>query len=141
MFKKLVSGLLITTIITQIVGCYSYQEITKDEFLYAEYYEDLQIKTKNQLIYRFNEGDYIIREDTLLGNGKIVNNLTKKRDFVEFKGGIYFEDIESFYFDRFDTANTILSIGIVAGLLALIISNIKGPTLKGLGDNHGNEIL
>jgi len=52
MYIKIISGLLITALLTQIVGCYSYQEITKDEFIKAEDHLDLQVKTKKMVLIK-----------------------------------------------------------------------------------------
>ena len=125
MYVKIISGLLITALLTQFVGCYSYQEITKDEFIKAEDHVDLQIRTKDQQIYEFDEGDYIVEADSIYGSGKFVNRKNRKTKFNDFSGSIYLEDIESFKFDRFNALVTILGVAVIAGIIAWMASSVK----------------
>jgi len=125
MYIKIISGLLITVLLTQIVGCYSYQEITKDEFIKAEDHLDLQVKTKNQQIYEFDEGDYTVKEDSIYGSGKFVIRKNIKTKTKDFTGSIYLEDIESFKFDRFNALVTILGIAVFAGIIAWMASGVR----------------
>lgn len=124
MYIKIISGLLITALLTQFVGCYSYQEITKDEFIKAEDHVDLQIRTKDQQIYEFDEGDYIVEADSIYGSGKFVNRKNRKTKFKDFSGSIYLEDIESFKFDRFNALFTILGIAAIVRIIAWSALNI-----------------
>ena len=124
MNKKIVSAFLINAILIQIVGCYSYQEITRDEFLNTKENEDLRVTTKNQTSYEFNSEDYIVKNDSIYGNGKIVNTKLKKRYYKDFEGSIYLDDIKSFQFDSFDTISTIIVIAVSVGFIALGLSNV-----------------
>jgi hypothetical protein len=124
MYIKIISSLLITALLTQIVGCYSYQEVTKDEFIKAEEHVDLQVKTKYQYFYEFDEGDYIVKEDSLYGSGKFINRKNRNPETIDFTGSIYLADIESFKFDRFDVLSFIIGIAVFAGIIALMASNI-----------------
>jgi len=129
--KKLISSLLIAVILTQIVGCYSYQEITKDEFIRAEDYVDLQVITKNNHTYKFDGGDYIVKEDSISGSGKIVTPMLKRRDYKDFNGSIYLGDIESLKFDSFNVLITIIGIAATAGIILWISSGVSvGVPLK-----------
>lgn len=125
--RKLIIWLTIFSVMN-LIGCYSYQEVTKDEFIKAEEHVDLQIMTKNQYIYKFDEGDYTIKEDSLYGMGKFVNRKNIKTKFKDFTGSIYLEDIETFKFDKFSTLITIIGIATIAAIIAIIaigISNIN----------------
>jgi len=93
--KKLTITITILSFLN-LIGCYSYQEITKDEFTEAEEYLDLQVITKDQYIYEFDEGNYIVQEDSINGSGKFVNKKLIKARFKDFNGSIYLEDIETF---------------------------------------------
>jgi len=124
MNKKIVSVFLINAILIQIVGCYSYQEITKEEFLKAKENEDLRATTKNQTSYEFDSEDYIVKNDSIYGNGKIVNTKIKKRYYYDFEGSIYLEDIKSFQFDSFDIISTIIVVAVSVGFIALGLSNV-----------------
>jgi hypothetical protein len=139
MCKKIISSLLISTIITQIVGCYSYQEITKDEFMQADEYLDLQVITKNQHIYEFDEGKYIVKEDSISGTGKSVNRKYTKAVIKDFTGSIYLGDVESLKFDRFNTLITIIGIAALAGIIILILTNIE-PSLGSGGSGSGSSL-
>ena len=124
MNKKIVSAFLINAILIQIVGCYSYQEITKEDFLNVKEQENLRVTTKNQNSYEFDSEDYIVKNDSIYGNGKIVNTKLKKRYYKDFEGSIYLDDIKSFQFDSFDTISTIIVIAVSVGFIALGLSNV-----------------
>ena len=134
MYKKLISSILAFALLTQIVGCYSYQEITKEEFSQAEEYLDLQVKTKNQYIYEFYENDYTVKEDSIYGSGR---NIFKPGSWdwdEDFTGSIPLKDIESFKFDRFNTGNTLGVITVIAffgGIIALVVSGISSAGFGG----------
>ena len=132
--------MLIAVILTQIVGCYSYQEITKDEFIRAEDYVDLQVITKNNHTYKFDGGDYIVKEDSIYGSGKFVNRKPRKTVFKDFTGSIYLGDIESLKFDSFNVLITIIGIASIAGIIALVFQN-AGPSLKGWGTSGSGNAL
>ena len=127
MYKKLISILLAFTLLTQIVGCYSYQEITKEEFIQAEEYSDLRVRTTDQNWYEFYENDYTVKEDSIYGSGRLI--LKTGIEFNEdFTGSISLKEIESLKIDRFNTGNTlgvIASIAFVVGIIALIVSGLS----------------
>ena len=116
--RKIIIWLTIFSVMN-LIGCYSYQEITKDEFTKAEVYLDLQVVTKNQHIYEFDEGDYTVQKDSIYGSGKLINKKTINAKFREFTGSIYLEDIETFKFDKYNTVLTVLVIGCGVGLFIL----------------------
>ena len=118
MYKKLISSILTFTLLTQIAGCYSFQEITKEEFVQTEEYLDLQVLTKNQYIYKFDEGSYTVMEDSIYGSGKTKLKNSNKR-FEDYTGSVYLEDIESFEFDKFNSVITVLVIAAGVGLTVL----------------------
>ena len=130
MSKKLISSILAFAMLTQIVSCYSYQEITKEEFVQTEEYSDLRVRTKDQNWYEFYENDYTVKEDSIYGSGRKIFKVGSKFD-EDFTGSIPLKEIESFKFDRFDTIVTIFAIAIPVGLIAFIayeIANFKiGP--------------
>ena len=141
MYKKIISGLLILSICIQITGCYSYHTITRDELVNAQEYKDLQVVTKNKYIYEFDEENYTVNNDSIYGSGRYFDSKVEKAKYKDFTGSIYTQDIEKLKFDEFDVPITILSVTVVVGLIALIVSNIK-PSLSGFGGSgNGNEIL
>jgi len=130
--KKIISSILVFALLTQVVGCYSYQEITKEEFSQAEEYLDLQVRTKNQGIYEFDEGDYTVKEDSINGSGRIIFRPGNKFG-EDFTGSISLDDIESMKIDKFDTVLTILMSAIGVGAIVLIgvwISNMTMNPMK-----------
>ena len=127
-YKKLISSLLVVALLTQIVGCYSYQEITKEEFVQTEEYSDLRVRTKDQNWYEFYENDYTVKEDSIYGSGRKIFKVGSKFD-EDFTGSISIDDIESFKFDRIDIVLTIWVSATVVGLIVFIadiIANL-GP--------------
>ena len=122
MYKRYISSILIVALLN-LAGCYSYQEITKEEFLNAKENEDLRVTTKNQNTYEFDSEDYIVRNDSIYGNGKVVNIKLKKRYYKDFKGSIYLGDVESFQFDNFDVISTIVVVAVTVGFLSLGFRN------------------
>jgi hypothetical protein len=130
-YKKLISSLLVVALLTQIVGCYSYQEITKEEFLQTEEYSDLRVRTKDQNWYEFYKKEYTVKEDSIYGSGRKIFKPGSKFG-EDYTGSISLEEIESFKFDKFDLMGTVIFIAIGVGILALIASSIKfGPIFKG----------
>jgi len=133
MYNKLISSILAFALLIQIVGCYSYQEITKEEFSQTEEYSDLRVRTTNQNTYEFDENDYTVKKDSIYGSGKLKSKSGVKVN-EDYTGSVYLGDIESFKFDRFSPTSTIIGIVIVGGIIALLVSSmdlgVKGSYLK-----------
>ena len=124
MNKKLISCIL-TVALLNLLGCYSYQTITKDELSQAEEYTDLQVIIKNQYTYEFDEGNYTFSQDSIYGSGKLkIKN--GKRVNEDYNGSIYFEDIEKLKMDGFDIVTTILVIAIPIALIVLLQGSFEG---------------
>ena len=62
--KKILITLTIISFMN-LIGCYSYNSISKEELDQAEEYRDLQVITKNKYIYEFDEGNYTICKDSI----------------------------------------------------------------------------
>ena len=125
MYKKLISSILVCALLTQIVGCYSYQEITKEEFVQTEEYSDLRVRTKDQNWYEFYENDYTVKEDSIYGSGRNIFKPGSKFD-EDFTGSISLKDIESFKFDRLNTDNTMAAIAGIAIAIGVGIIGFGG---------------
>ncbi len=123
MSKKLISSFLVVTLLN-LLGCYSYQTLTKDELSQAEKYTDLQVKTKNQYTYEFDEGNYTFSKDSIYGSGKLKLK-NDKRVNEDYNGSIYFEEIEKLKMDGFDIVTTILVIAIPIALIVLAASSFS----------------
>lgn len=98
--KKYITLILIPSLLLYLSGCYSMQKVTKDEFLKASDYPELYVKTKDYE-YTFEEGNYIFKNDTIYGKGKIkyINY-----PYEPFKGKISIHDVEDLQIDT--SANT-----------------------------------
>ena len=73
-------------------------------------------------IYKFDEGSYTVRENSIYGSGKIKLKHSNKR-FEDYTGSVYLEDIESFKFDKFNAVITVLVIALSVGFLFLTGQN------------------
>ena len=124
MYKELISTFLVVTLLN-LLGCYSYQTITKDELSQAEEYTDLQVIMKNQYTYELDEGNYTFSQDSIYGSGKLkIKN--GKRVNEDYNGSIYFEEIEKLKMDGFDIVTTILVIAIPIALIVLLQGSFEG---------------
>ena len=93
----------------------------------------MQVRTKNQYTYKFDEGSYTVTEDSIYGSGRNIFKPGSKFD-EDFTGSIPLKDIESFKFDRFNTGNTLGVITVIAflgGIIALVVSGISSAGFGG----------
>ena len=117
--NKYISALLVPCLLLQLCGCYSMQEIQKDEFLLRAGNEDLQIKTNSGNSILFQKDDYVLRSDTIVGSGNTVSHY----DWIpekEFEGSIAIAEVESFSMYQFSMLNTtggILLLGLLGTML------------------------
>jgi hypothetical protein len=123
MSNKLISSFLVVTLLN-LLGCYSYQTITKDELGQAEKYTDLQVITKNKYTYEFDEGNYTFSKDSIYGSGKLKLK-SGKRANEDYNGSIYFEEVEKLKMDGFDIVTTILVIAIPVALIVLAAASFS----------------
>jgi hypothetical protein len=113
MRKKYIVSVLIPALLIQLYGCYSMQEISKDEMVRLQNGDDLIVHTKDSTIYFFEESNYHISNDTLYGKGYIKFN--ENADFkVETENTIALTNIESVQQDEINPVTTaLLTVGIV----------------------------
>lgn len=115
----------VTTLsLLNMVGCYSYHTISKEELNQVEEYRDLQVITKNKYVYEFDEGNYTISEDSIYGNGNLKLIMGKKV-FQDYEGSIKIEDVEKLGMDKLDVVTTILAIAIPVAIIAIAAANFK----------------
>lgn len=137
--KKIIITLTIISFMN-LIGCYSYHTISKDELNQAEEYSDLQVITKNKYVYEFDEGNYTISKDSIYGSGNL-KLIKGKKVYKEYEGSIHFEDVEKLGMEGFDAMATIIAVAVTLGIIALIISSID-VSMKGFGGSgSGNELL
>ncbi len=72
--KNILSTVLIPALLIQLYGCYSMQEISKDEVAGLKDGGDLIVYTKDSTIYFFEESNYHISNDSLYGKGYVKFN-------------------------------------------------------------------
>lgn len=113
--KILISFLILSFL--NLIGCYSVGEVTKDEFLKTKD-RQVYLLTNDLEKYSFQTGNYIIRNDTLIGIGsKQFSGIGA----VPFKGSLPLNLINLYqteYLDGFKTLGLVLGI-IGVGLLIL----------------------
>ena len=109
--KKCFISVLIPYMLLHFSGCYSMQEVTKDEFLQASDYPELYIRTKDKE-YAFEEKSYNISNDTILGKGEYILKIKPENNFEPFEGKIFIKDVDEIKTDSYkstsDTANLIV---------------------------------
>ena len=130
--KKYINSILIVCLLLQLSGCYSFRDISRDDFENQSEAKTLYIKTKFQETYRVDLGNYDVQNDTLYGKGeKIVTSSVTQ----PFEGCISVNDIESFQIEYYDDEKIMLLLGGIACLsalvlfIAILISEIEEPFL------------
>ena len=119
-------SIIIVTILAllNLLGCYSYQTISKDEIIQAEECDDLQVITKNKYVYEFDKGNYTINEDSIFGSGNLKLIMGKKT-YQDYEGSISFEDVEKLRVDKFDMVTTILVVAVPVAIIVIAAANFK----------------
>jgi len=124
--KRYISAILIPCFLIQFIGCHSMQEIQKEEFFERAGNEDLQIKTNTGNSILFLKDNYILRSDSIIGEGTMVSHYSWIPE-TEFEGSIAIDEIESFSMYEFSILNTIGGI-VLLGFLgtALVFGILTG---------------
>jgi|WetSurMetagenome_2_1015567.scaffolds.fasta_scaffold185829_2 hypothetical protein len=109
MHKKYIVTVLIPALLIQLYGCYSMQDIPKDEMVELMENGDLTVQTKDSTIYFFEESNYHISNDTLYGKGYV--KFSQNADFkVETENTIALTNIESVQQDEINPVTTSLLV-------------------------------
>ena len=120
--KKLISLVLIITLLPYLTGCYSMKEVTKEDFHSDNERGKLKFITKENEIYKFEEGAYFIISDTLYGSGQKMG----PEDTTLFDGKIALDNVKEFHMSKADAfKSTIFGVFVVvfvATALALILA-------------------
>lgn len=116
-----------------LLGCYSYQTISREEISQSEENSDLQIITRNKYVYEFDEGYYTVSKDSIYGSGNLKLIMGKKV-YQNYEGSISFDDIEKLRMDKLDVVSTILVIAVPVAVIVIAAANFKplggGPLLS-----------
>lgn len=130
--RKNISAALIVSFFIQINGCYSMQEISKEELTHQVDKSKIRLWTKKNKI-TFEGSDYFIQNDSIIGRGKSEMSGGKsfdKKSIIDFDDKLALSEVLRIEADRFSLALTIIAVGVP---LALII--IAGLNFKVLGES------
>jgi hypothetical protein len=124
--KRYISAVLIPCLLLQLCGCYSMQEIQKDEFFERAENEDLQIKTNTGNSILFQKDNYILRSDSIIGKGTMLSHYSWIPE-TEFEGSIFIAEVKSFSMYEFSILNTTAGILLLGYLgTALVFGILTG---------------
>ena len=123
MRKKYIISFLIPALLIQLYGCYSMQDIPKEEITGLGGEGDLIVYTKDATIYFFEESNYLIANDSLYVEGYIKSSDEASK--VEIEKSIALTNIESIQQNEINPVTTSLlvigSILFVAGVGIIIL--------------------
>lgn len=132
MKNKYIASVLIPALLIQLYGCYSMQDISKDELAGLKEGDDLIVQTKDSTIYFFEETNYHISNDSLYGKG-----YAKFSDVPDFKilnkSAISLTSIKTIQQEDLNLITTGLLIGgILAGVIAGILILFPGSNTESI---------
>jgi hypothetical protein len=116
MCKKYIVSVLISALLIQLFGCYSIQDIPKDEIVELKGGDDLIVYTKDATVYFFEESNYHISNDTLYVKGYVKSNDYASK--VEIEKSIALTNIESVQQDELNLVTT--SLLVIGSTLAAV---------------------
>ena len=132
MRKKYIVSFLILALLIQLCGCYSMQDIPKDELAGLKEGGDLIVHTQDSTIYSFNESNYNISNDSLYGKGYVKFN--EDSDFkVPIEKSIALMNIKSVQQDEMNVSGTTwLIIGGILFVDILVLGLQVAAALSGI---------
>jgi hypothetical protein len=127
MIKKTFIGFMVFAILN-LIGCYSFQTVSSEtinKYASVDGSEAIELTTKDHIEYRFNKYSYRVKNDTITGNGYVI----QLNDEVPFNGRIAFEDIIAMNVEKLDA---VASIGLAFGvaIIGLIIVFVVGMSAQ-----------
>jgi hypothetical protein len=118
MHKKNIHFVLIPALLIQLCGCYSMQDISKDEMSGLKLGGDLIVHSRDSTIYFFEQSNYQISNDSLYGKGYV--KYPNAYDFKAVnKSTVALANIETMQQDELNQVKTWLLIGGIS--LAVIV--------------------
>lgn len=130
--RKIITAFLIVSLSLNLTGCYSMQEISKEELIQQVDKNKIRIWTKKSK-FTFEESNYLIQNDSIIGHGKsemLGGKSFSKQSVIDFNDKIALSDVRKIESDKFNLTITLIAVGVP---LALII--YTALTFKVLGDN------
>ena len=123
MCKKYIVFVLIPALLIQLYGCYSMQDISKDELTGLTDEGDIIVYTKDATIYFFEESNYHISNDSLYVKGYVKSSAYASK--IEIEKSIALTNIESIQQNEINPVTTSLlvigSILFAAGVGIIIL--------------------
>ena len=122
MLKKILISFLLVAFINLLTGCYSFQSVSLSEFTQYKIEKgkpnEIYVKTKEHEWYHFTNSNYYIKNDTLFGNGKLL-----EEGWGELSSNkIALINIESLGINKKDWARTYLAYaGIGLAVIGIIL--------------------
>ena len=125
--KKLISLVLIISLLPYLTSCYSMKEVTKRDFQSDNERGKLNLITKEKKTYEFEEGEYFIISDTLSGSGRKFS----PEDTTSFDGKIALNDMEEIHMSKSDGIKSTLF-----GVFMVVIVATALASILAASDNH-----
>jgi hypothetical protein len=125
--KKLISLVLIISLLSYLTGCYSMKEVTKEDFHTDNERGKLKLITKENEIYEFEEGAYFIISDTLCGSGRKMSPV----DTSSFDGKVALDDMEEIHMSKSDAIKST-----IFGLFIVVFIATAMASILAAKDNH-----
>ena len=127
MRKKYIISFLIPALLIQLYGCYSMQDIPKEEITGLRGEGDLTVYTKDATIYFFEESNYLISNDSLYVKGYVKSSDEASK--VEIEKSIALINIESIQQNEINPVTTsllVLGIAVLAVGAGILIGVFTG---------------
>ena len=125
--KKLISLVLIISLLSYLTGCYSMKEVTKEDFHTDNERGKLNLTTKEKKTYVFEEGAYFIISDTLCGSGRKIS----PENTSSFDGKIALDDMEEIHMSKSDAIKST-----IFGLFIVVFVATALASILAARDNH-----
>ena len=130
--KKYISSVLISCMLIQLYGCYSMQEISKEEMIQQVDKSDIKIWTKEN-IYTFEDSAYTLQNDSIIGHGKIEMTEGNNSDTIStLDAKIALSEVLKIEAYKYNLAHTLIVVGVQSAILIIFLV-VKEALGDGLG--------
>lgn len=125
--KKYITVILVVSLLSQLFGCYSSQEISKEELIQQVDKSKIRLWTK-KIKFTFEGSDYLIQNDSIIGRGKLEMMKGKsfdKKSILDFDGKIALSEVLKIEADKFSLILTLIAVGVPLALLIYAALNFE----------------
>ena len=125
--KKYITVILVVSLLSQLYGCYSLQEISKEEMIQQVDKSKIKIWTKKN-IYNLEESAYSIQNDSIVGRGKLEMMKEKafdKKSILDFDVKIALSEVLRIEADKFSLILTLIAVGVPLALIIYAALNFE----------------